>query len=322
MNSFASEFRTLSYVIKKSPSFLLFAHTRPDADTVGATLALAEFLKEEGKNIAIACFDPFPPHLSELFSENSKTFLHPDQLDINRYGAVIACDSVDRGFDRIATKLNRKQVTVIIDHHPDIVIPGDLEIVDTHYSSTCEILYTYFEKTGKTIHKKMATALLAGIIFDTGNFQHICTTPRVMDIASALMKKGAPLNRIIDTIFTNKNIPALRLWGKAFEQSVLNEKTGMLVTAITKEDIEECQASIDDIYNVTSILSTVPEAKFAMVLSERDRKTVRASLRSMEQHNIDVSAIAQQFGGGGHRLASGFEIPGKIVKNAGEWVVV
>lgn len=322
MNFFASEFRTLSYIIKKSPSFLLFAHTRPDADTVGATLALAEFLKEKGKDVSMACFDPFPPHLSGLFSENSKTFLHPDQLDMNRYGAVIACDSVDRGFDRIVAKLNRKQVTVTIDHHPDIVVPGDLEIIDTHYSSTCEILYTYFEKISAPINTKIATALLAGIIFDTGNFQHACTTPRVMDIASALMKKGAPLDRIIDAIFTNKNVPALRLWGKAFEQSVFNEKNGMLVTAVTKQDIEECHASVEDIYNVASILSTVPEAKFSLVLSERDQKTVRASLRSMEHHNIDVSAIAQRFGGGGHRLASGFEVPGKIVKSAGEWVIV
>jgi phosphoesterase RecJ-like protein len=143
-----------------------------------------------------------------------------------------------------------------------------------------------------------------------------------MDIASALMKKGAPLDRIVDTIFTNKSIPALRLWGKAFERSIFNEKNGMLVTAVTKQDIEECRASIEDIYNVTSILSTVPEAKFALMLSERDHETVRASLRSMEHHNIDVSAIAHQFGGGGHRLSSGFEIPGKITKTPTGWVVV
>jgi len=242
MNSFISEFRTLSYITKKSPSFLLVAHTRPDADTVGATIALATFLKEAGKEVSITCFDPFPPHLSALFLETSIMFLHPDQLDIRHYDAVIACDSVDRGFDRILPKLNRKQVTITIDHHPDVAIPSDLEMIDARYSSTCEILYTYFEKTGVEINKKMATALLTGIIFDTGNFQHACTTPRVMEIASALMKKGAPFGKIVDTIFTNKGVPALRLWGKAFERSVFNEKNSMLVTAVTKEDVEECCA--------------------------------------------------------------------------------
>lgn len=322
MKPFTSEFLTLSYLIRESPSFLLCAHTRPDADTVGATLALAAFLEDRGKDVAITCFDPFPPHLSILFSETPHIFLHPDQLEVSRYNVVIAADSVNRGFDRILPRLHSRQVTVIIDHHSDIAVASDIEIIDARYSSTCEILYTYFEKTESVFTKKMATALLAGIIFDTGNFQHACTTPRVMDIASALMKKGAPLGRIVDTIFTNKSVPALRLWGKAFERSVFNEKTGMLVTAITKEDIEECHASIDDIYNVTSILSTVPEAKFSLVLSERDQKTVRASLRSMKQHNVDVSAIAHRFGGGGHRLASGFEIPGKITRTETGWMIV
>ncbi len=322
MNAFASEFRTLSYVIKKSPSFLLFAHTRPDADTVGATVALAEFLICQGKEVSLACFDPFPPQLTELLSETSTTFLHPDQLDVSRFGAIIACDSVDRGFDRILPHIASRQVTVTIDHHPGIAVPSDLEIVDARYSSTCELIYSYLESIGAEFNKKIATALLTGIIFDTGNFQHICTTPRVMDIAGVLMKKGAPLDRIVDALFTNKSIPALRLWGKAFERSVLNEKNGLLVTAVTKRDVEECQASVEDIYHVTSILSTVPEAKFAMVLSERDDETVRASLRSLEQHNIDVSEIAHRFGGGGHRLASGFEIPGKITRLENGWAVV
>lgn len=322
MNAFFSEFRTFSYVIKKSPSFLLFAHTHPDADTIGATVALAEFLRGKGKEVAIACFDPFPPHLAELFSETSTTFLHPDQLDIHRYGAVIACDSVDRGFDRILGRLKPQQVTVTLDHHPDVSVPSDIEMVDAGYSSTCELLYAYFERNNELLNQKIATALLAGIIFDTGNFQHACTTPRVMEVAGALMKKGASLGRIVDTIFTNKSIPALRLWGKAFERSVFNEKNGMLVTAVTQQDVKDCCASIEDIYQVTSILSTVPEAKFAMVLSERDHETVRASLRSMERHNVDVSEIAHRFGGGGHRLASGFEIPGKIARVENGWAVV
>ena len=322
MNDFLSEFRTLSFLLSESPSFLLVAHTRPDADTIGAVLSLAEFLQQKKKKVSITCFDPFPPHLLKLFPEASKNFLHPEQLPLSQFKTVIACDSVDRGFHQILPKLEPAQVTVLIDHHPDISLAGDLRIIDASASSTCEILFTFFEKTKKEISQSMATALLMGIIFDTGNFQHPCTTPNIMNIASTLMKKGAPLEKIVDVIFTNKSISALRLWGKAFAKSVFNKKNNMLVTAITKEDIRECHATPEDIYNVTSILSTVPEAKFALVLSEREPELIRASLRSMEQHNTDVSAIAHRFGGGGHRLASGFEIPGKIVHNETGWSVV
>ncbi len=313
MQLFDSEFHTLSYIIAKAERILLVAHNRPDPDTVGANLALEEHLRSLGKHVDIACFNPFPDTLKSLAE---KTFFHPDQLDLKNYDAVIASDSVDRGFDAIIDSFQENQVIVLIDHHPDIHLQADVVMIDAEYSSTSELLYLFFTATDVPISKSMATMLLMGILFDTGGFQHGGVSPQVMEIASELMKKGAPLSKIAQTIFTNKNISALKLWGKAFEKARFNDKNGMLVTAVTQEDIAECHASAEDIYQVASILSTVPDAKFAMVLSERDPKTVRASLRSMEHHGVDVSAIAHQFGGGGHKLASGFEVPGKIIETA------
>ncbi len=311
MQHFEKEFRTLSYVISQAERILLFAHSRPDPDTVGANLALEEYLLSLGKKVDIACFNPFPDSLKGLAE---KTFFHPDQLDLSQYDAIIGCDSVDRGLDTLIKQFSEKQVIVLIDHHPDIEIGGDVIIIDANYSSTSELLYLYFKSAEAPITKSMATMLLMGILFDTGGFQHGGVSPQVMEIASELMKRGAPLTKISQTIFTNKNIGAMKLWGKAFEKAKFNKETGMLVTAVTQKDIEECQACAEDIYQVASILSTVPDAKFAMVLSERDACIVRASLRSMEHHGIDVSLIAHQFGGGGHKLASGFEVPGKIIE--------
>lgn len=311
MQRYSKEFRTLSYVISQAEHILLFAHNRPDPDTVGANLALAEHLESLGKHVDIACFNPFPDSLKGLAE---KTFFHPDQLDLKKYDAVIGCDSVDRGLDTLINQFREEQVIVLIDHHPDIDLKGDVVIIDPSYSSTSELLYLYLASIDAPITKSMATMLLMGILFDTGGFQHGGVSPQVMEIASELMKKGAPLPKISQTIFTNKNIGAMKLWGKAFEKAKFNKDTGMLVTAVTQKDIAECDACAEDIYQVASILSTVPDAKFAMVLSERDACIVRASLRSMEHHGIDVSLIAHQFGGGGHKLASGFEVPGKIIE--------
>lgn len=311
MQRFDKEFRTLAYVISKAERVLLFAHSRPDPDTVGANLALEEHLRSLGKHVDIACFNPFPDSLKGLAE---KTFFHPDQLDLQTYDVVIGSDSVDRGLDTVISRFHENQVIILIDHHPDITLTGDVVIIDSEYSSTSELLYLFFTATGAHISKSMATMLLMGILFDTGGFQHGGVSPQVMEIASELMKKGAPLAKISQTIFTNKNIGAMKLWGKAFEKARFNKETGMLVTAVTQKDIDECAACAEDIYQVASILSTVPDAKFAMVLSERDHATVRASLRSMEHHGVDVSAIAHQFGGGGHKLASGFEVPGKIIE--------
>ncbi len=311
MKHFDTEFHTLAYVIAKAKRILLFAHNRPDPDTVGANLALEEYLRSLGKHVDIACFNPFPDNLKSLAE---KTFLHPDQVNLQSYDAIIATDSVDRGFDAVISRFKEEQVVILIDHHPDIALTGDVVIIDAEYSSTSELLYLFFTSTGVTISKSMATMLLMGILFDTGGFQHGGVSPQVMEIASELMKKGAPLAKISQTIFTNKNIGAMRLWGKAFEKAKFHKGTGMLVTAVTQKDIADCSACAEDIYQVATILSTVPDAKFAMVLSERDASVVRASLRSMEHHDVDVSLIAHQFGGGGHKLASGFEVPGKIIE--------
>lgn len=319
MKTFDSEFRTLQYVILKSKRLLLFAHSRPDPDTVGANLALAEYIKSCGKYVDIACFDAFPDNLKGLADG---VFSHPDQLNIVSYDAVIVCDSANLGFEKLVDTLSENQVVVLIDHHPDISVQGDVVIIDSEYSSSSELVYLFLTAIQAKITKTMATALLMGILFDTGGFQHPNVSPRVLEIASDLMKAGAPLAKITQTIFTHHNIGALKLWGRAFEKARLNEKNGMLVTAITREDVEKSQASPEDIYQVASILSAVPDAKFSLVLSERDNGVVRASLRSMQQHNVDVSVIAHQFGGGGHKLASGFEITGKIVETKEGFAIV
>ena len=319
MHDFSKEWKTLRYVTENASRVLLFAHSRPDLDTVGANIALKYFLDNEGKKVDIGCFDHFPNHLRSLFDTE---FLHPDSLDLSSYDAVIACDSVDRGFDKVSARLKPETVTVLIDHHPDIVLSGDVTIIDSEYSSSSELVYLFFQSTGITPTKPIATALLLGLMFDTGAFQHANVTAQVMRIASELMQYGAPANRIAELIFSKKKVAALKLWGKAFERARLNPQSGLLTTIITRQDVEECEALIDDIYQVTTILSAVPEAKYVLVLSERDEGIVRGSLRSLEHHAIDVSAIAKTLGGGGHRLASGFEVPGKIIETAYGWQVV
>ena len=318
MRYFGKEFKTLHFVIDQASSILLVAHKRPDPDTVGANLALKYYLEERGKQVTITCYDPFPESLNTLFHAE---FLHPDQIDLTTFDAVIAADSVDRGFHLFRDRLSEHQVVVLFDHHPDIELPADITMIDPRYSSSSELVYLFFIHVQARITKDMATALLTGILFDTGNFQHSSVSPQVMDIASHLMKLGAPLTKISNTIFTNKNVSAMKLWGKALEKAKFIPQSGLLVTAVTRSDIDECEATSDDIYQVASILSTVPEARYALVLSERDEDTVRGSLRASEHQGIDVSAIAHELGGGGHKLASGFEVKGRIVESVEGWHV-
>jgi len=319
MKKFSQEFNTLKYVINNSEKVLLFAHSHPDGDTVGSVLALKEYIQSLGKEVDLACFDPYPESFNVFFQES---FSFPDRLEIGKYNLIIACDSVERGFHKIKDNLGENQIAALIDHHPDITIKGDINIVDPSYSSVCEIIYDFFEFNKIKINRKIATFLMLGILGDTGMFQHSNTTSRIMEISSDLMKKGALITKIVELNSINKTISTLKLWGLAFEKAKINSQNGMISTVLTKKDLDECGASEEDIAHIVGILNTVPSTKFALVLSERGDGIIKGSLRSEEYKGVDVSEIAAQFGGGGHKLASGFEVKGKIQETEGGWTIV
>lgn len=318
MQSFAQEFKTLKNVIHKADSVLLFAHSRPDADTAGSVLALEEYIKNLGKKTFLVCFDPFPESLKNI---TQKKFQPPEKVNLSEIDLIIACDSVERGFKELFFDVKDKKVIALLDHHPDIKIRGDINIIDPTYSSVCEIIYDFFVSNNIVINREMATYILMGILGDTGIFQHSNTTPKVMEISSTLMKKGANLPKIISSTFSNKKITTLRLWGKAFEKARFNPKTGMIASVLTQKDLEECQATIEDTSQVAVILNTVPGTKFSLILSEIEDGIIKGSLRSEEYKGMDVSKIAAQFGGGGHKLASGFEVKGKIKETKNGWEI-
>jgi phosphoesterase RecJ-like protein len=319
MKDFSTEFNTLSYVIKNSQKILLFAHTDPDGDTAGSVLAFKDYLTSLGKTADIACLDPLPSFL-EVLTEYE--FAFPENLSLESYDAIIGCDSVERGFQSALPKLSEKAVSVIIDHHPDITLTADIVIIEPKSSSVCEILYEYFISQNIPISKNMATYLMVGILGDTGNFQHSNTTSRVMEVSADLLKKGASVSKIIKATFANKKLSTLKLWGRAFEKAKINPSNGLITTVLTKDDIESCGATTEDIGQVASILNTVPGTKFSLVLSEREDGIIKGSLRSEEYKGVNVSEIAHLFGGGGHKLASGFEVKGRIVETKDGWKIV
>lgn len=319
MKNFSTEFNTLSYIIKNSKKILLFAHSDPDGDTAGSVLAMKEYLFSLGKIVDIACLSPLPSFLETL---TDQTFRLPNDLELSSYDAAIGCDSVERGFQTILPLLGKDAVTVIIDHHPDIALTADVVILDAKSSSVCEIIYEYLISQDAHISKNIATYLLIGIMSDTGNFQHSNTSSRIMEISSDLLKKGASVSKIVEASLANKKLSTLKLWGRAFEKAKINPVNGLITTVLLKEDIERCNATTEDISQVASILNTVPGTKFSLVLSERENGIIKGSLRSEAYKGVDVSEIAHLFGGGGHKLASGFEVRGKIVETENGWEIV
>jgi len=317
-NRHISEFKSLLYIIDHSSRILLFAHKNPDPDSVGSVCAMRQYLLSLGKKVDVGCLDVFPKSLEHIFSEH---FFHPDTLNLSVYDSVIACDSVERGFHTIQDRFEERQAVVLLDHHHDITMSADVNIIDASYSSTCEIVYDFLNYAGATITKDIATMLMAGILGDTGNFQHANTSTRVFEIGADLLRKGAPLQKITHTVFSNRKFATLKLWGTAFNKARFYEKIGMIVTVLTMHDILECEATSEDLAQVANILATIPGVKFSLILSQKTKEIIKGSFRSEENGKIDVSEIARLLGGGGHRLASGFEMRGTLVDTTNGWMI-
>jgi phosphoesterase RecJ-like protein len=314
---FAEEFNQIKKEFEKSREILLVAHSRPDEDTAGSVFVLKEYLKNNlGKIVDVVCLDPLPEYLAVIFE--GEKFLKSQEIKIEDYDLIVGCDAVERSFEKIVNKKNENQKIILFDHHPTLElkkIKPDIVVTDVKYSSVCEIIYDLFDFHRIALNRKMASYLLAGILYDTGAFQHANTSVRVMEISADLMRKGAPMNKIIEATFKNKRLETLKLWGRAMQRAEINEKTGAILSFITREDIQELGIKEDEIGRIAELLNTVVGTKFSLVLIEKGENKIKGSLRSEWYKNVDVSEIAQKLRGGGHRLASGFEIVGKIVKN-------
>lgn len=313
---FAKEFIKIKEELEKARKILLVAHARPDGDTAGSVFALEEYLSSTlRKRTDAACLDSCPEYLQELME--GKNFVSPSKINIAQFDLIVGCDAVERSFEKIVTEKKNNQKIILFDHHPTLElknIKADIILRDENYSSVCEILYDFFDFHRIPINKKIASLLLTGILSDTAAFQHANTSAKVMEIAATLMRKGAPMNKIIKATLKDKKIETLKLWGRAMERAEINKKTGAIISFITKEDMKELSIKEDDVGRIAELLNTVSGTRFSLVLVEKEDNRLKGSLRSEWYKNVDVSEIARNFRGGGHRLASGFEITGKLVK--------
>ncbi|PID52513.1 MAG: hypothetical protein CR972_01610 [Candidatus Moraniibacteriota bacterium] len=321
---FYKEFNTLDYVLRNARAILLVPHVNPDLDAAGSVSALYGFIKKHYKKntVTITCFDPMPESMKEIMP--NIVFVHPNKIRVEDFDVIIGCDSVERGFDKIIKSASKECVTVTIDHHHDITIESDLRIIDEKCAATCEILYDFFvSRNTDSFDKDIATALLSGIIGDTGAFQHANTSAEILSMSSNLIKYGASITKIISTLFANRKIETLNLWGKALEQTKFFPESGLAVTAITGSSMDGHAANSTEASNIASMLTTVPSVKAALIICQVGKNTIKGSLRAEKHANIDVSAVAHTLGGGGHPLASGFSIPGRIeTTEDGGWKIV
>ncbi len=305
--------------LKWANSVVIGVHEHPDGDAVGSALALYNALVMQGKKVVIYAPDPPPESLSFIPGFEKITTQKPRPSD---FDVVVLLDSTRIWRTHLFEEIKGHKCTICIDHHLGNPGEADINLIVPKAAATAHILMGFFEQTRTPVTQDMATGLLTGIFTDTGSFMHDSTTPGALKVAAKLMGKGARLSHIAHETYQKKDLAGLRIWGRALSRIMVNEQSGAAVSVITPQDLEECGAELEDLSGVVNQLNTLPEAKFAMLLCEYEPGKIKGSLRSEPHKGIDVSALAEKLGGGGHKLAAGFELQGSIIKKKGKWRII
>jgi len=308
-----NETQRISDLINAYSNILLIIHQFPDGDTIASSLALYIALKKLAKNVTIACNDSVPEPFLFLpkAREIKRDFLQGDWDLI----IVLDCGDLRRtGYsDRIKAFAGRKKRLINIDHHPrnDLHKIANINFFDESVAAVAELVEPIITMLGVEIEKEIATCLLTAIYTDTGGFMHSNTTPETLSLASKLLSRGARLKLIIQNINNARTLPSLKLWGKALERIVYNSKYEIVYSIITQKDILECDAKSSDVAGVVNLINNVPNANAVILFCEYQGNEIRVSLRT-EKKGVDLSRLANFFGGGGHKKAAGFNFQGKI----------
>lgn len=206
-----------------------------------------------------------------------------------------------------------EQVPVInIDHHVSNTQFGDVNVVDFKSSSTTELVYKLApyitENSEDLIDENIATLLLAGMLTDTGSFQHANTTPASLDIAAELIEKGARHQEIVKHLFKTKSLATLRVWGRILTKLKNDPVYRMVWSSVSSLDLEETQAHSDETEGlIDELMATTPGTELVLLVKEREDDVISTSIRSSDP-SVNSIEFAQKFGGGGHRQAAGFKI--------------
>lgn len=309
MDSINHLYGRLHEELRRARSVLLVAHKRPDGDALGSSSAILLWLTEQGKDVVAFCLDK--PGKTLGFLDCAHLYTNDPAVFDRAYDAVVIFDSGDLrccGVQDHLPRLPSGYLLVNIDHHATNEHYGHMNLVSPEASSTSEIVHRFFMYNGVPLNPQMATALLTGIYFDTSNFSNSATRPSTIASASSLLSAGARNGEILRHILHDKSVDLLRVWGVMLSRLRRNPRLDIVSTYILAADLEG--APPDAVDGAANFLNAVVgESDTIMILRELPSGLVKGSFRSIHR---DVSKLAKLLGGGGHRKAAAFTIPGRI----------
>ncbi|MCA8984658.1 MAG: bifunctional oligoribonuclease/PAP phosphatase NrnA [Planctomycetaceae bacterium] len=305
----------LESLIAQHQTYVLSSHVRPDADALGSELAMASLLLSRGKQVRIINPGSTPAHLKFLDPQNQVQAIHEQPglvqaikeceihliLDTSAWAQLAEVGKV------MAAAPSRK---VVIDHHVSSDDLNACEFKDIASPATGCLVYEFMEFLGYEPSPWEAECLYTAIATDTGWFRFPATTPDTMRIVGKLMSAGVAPATMYRMLYEQTSLARLHLSGIAMQRAATACAGKLAYTYVTQADFAQTKAHPADTENLVNECMRIKDVIAAFILVEQPNRVFKASLRSREQ--FDVTPIAEIFGGGGHRQASGATVPGPL----------
>ena len=290
--------------IRTAERFAIASHEHLDGDAIGSLVAMQGIMRALGKDcVTVVAPEEFPlPQEYRIFALDGLATAPPGDLD-QRTMIFLDCGNLDRN---PLAALRDATPLLNIDHHHDNTRFGTVDHVVESASCTAEIIWDLIGDLGVELTRPIAEALYIGLVTDTGRFSYENTTPRAHRMAAELITAGVDVARTHRQIYEGVPLEKLELLARALASIQRFDDGRVTVAVLRGEDFRATGALDSHCEGIIDQLRTVAGTKVAALIREvkagGDRKV---SLRATDDE-VDVSAIAREFGGGGHRRAAGF----------------
>lgn len=287
--------------IQSANTIAILTHENPDGDAIGSSLAMYMALEKMGKEPDLII--PEVPRVYEFLPNVDKIKKEGEE---EPYDLAIALDSATiKMLNGWSNYFETAKLKIVIDHHSSNTMYGDINFVNPDAPACAQILINIIEYFNVDIDKELGSAILTGIITDTGGFGYQSTKPETFEFAAELLQKGVNVSEIYKRVMNTKSRANFELRKRAMDRMEFLEDGKITFTYITEQDIEELKAEPGDHEGIVEEGRAI-EGVEVSVFARETKNGYRISTRS--NNYLNVSDVCLMFGGGGHFHAAGCTI--------------
>ena len=291
--------------IRARRRFIISSHSRPDGDSIGSQVAMAFALRALGKDARIVNSDPAPAPL--LAFPGVPEIEIAAQADGGADAAIIMeCGDLTRtgvaGLDRF--------FVINIDHHPGNTGYGQINWFDASAAACGEMVFDVILALGVPFSVEIATHIYLAILTDTGSFHYSSISPRTFDICREMLEAGVDPVLVARNVYDSNNMGRLKLFGSVLSAMQIDITGRVAIVYLDHEMARQAGGTYEDTEGLINLPLTVKEIQAVVFFKQVEGEQYRVSMRSKGE--IDIGAVAKEFGGGGHKNAAGCTVTGAI----------